>query len=530
MKQQNTGMEPRIAVINAYTLIAVIYCASFTVLYDFEVNDAFLTVVHVISLVALIINYFALKKTGNFRQATAIILALGIVVVTSLFATGGWEKTGYLWIFAYLPFPFFLSERNVAKKWIAALFISCLSVVALHFLRILPIPYSSVMLINFFSALLVCVTCIFLSQKANVDYQEFLSAQKTAELNRSAELYTFLVNSSEDAIFTKSLDGNITSWNRGAEKIFGYAAEEVLGKNILMKMDPELEEEEKRILERVKQNEKIEHSVILRTRKDGKIIFVSMSISPIKDAAGNIIGASKIARDITKQKEAEEKINKLNSELSNLLEHVQKSREEERKYIAREIHDELGQRLTALKIDVSMLRKKMVPGETIDPGNITIELNSFINQINKSIKSVKRIAFDLRPEILDHLDIIEAVKWQAQQFQNITGIQCIVSHLPDHLDLENSFSTTVYRTVQEALTNVTRHANASEVRIMIERDSKKLLIEINDNGKGIREEDIESIKSLGLIGMRERVLLLNGTLSITGQPSKGTTVAVNLPI
>src|SRR6185369_3799643 len=139
------------------------------------------------------------------------------------------------------------------------------------------------------------------------------------------------------------------------------------------------------------------------------------------------------------------------------------------------------------------------------------------------IESVKRIATDLRPEILDHLDIVDAIKWQAQQFENITGIQCSVSHLPDHLDLQNSFSTTVYRTIQEALTNVTRHSNATVVRILIERNSKKLLIEINDNGKGIKEEDIKNIKSLGLIGMRERVLPLNGTLSISGKPSMGTT-------
>ena len=648
-----TGLEPRYAVVNAYTLIAVIYCAIFSFLFYTEISNHLLGYIHAISLLGIIINYLILRQSGNFRRAANIILTIGNVVVASLFITGGWENTGYLWTFAYLPFLFFLSERDNTAKWVAALFTIYIIALALHFLKIITLPYSQVLLLNFFMSLIVFTACIFIMKKATLLYYKFLTDAQTKEIVRSEQkfrtlvensheiismvdeqmkfiyrspsaeritgwandeklpigvnadqthpddiqktnlimqdllanpgqpihvcfrvrhkaghyiwmeglmtnmfhdenikaivsnlrditerkkaeeqqaLYTSVISSSDDAIVTKSIDGIYTSWNNGAEKIFGYSSEEIIGQSVSEITHPVIFKEEFEIMERIKLFEKIEHYETKRTRKDGKIIHVSLSVSPLIDNEGNIIGSSKIIRDITKRKESEAEIHHLTEELRVLLEHVQTSREEERKYIAREIHDELGQALTALKIDVSMLRRKVNADENNDLAYAADELTFIIEKIDHCLESVKRIATDLRPEILDHLDIIDAVKWQIQQFENITGIHCDVSQLPDHLDLENSFSTTVYRTVQEALTNITRHAKATVVRIVIERNSKKLLIEINDNGKGIQEEDIKNIKSLGLIGMRERVLLLNGTMSITGKPSKGTTVAVEIPI
>ena len=174
------------------------------------------------------------------------------------------------------------------------------------------------------------------------------------------------------------------------------------------------------------------------------------------------------------------------------------------------------------------MRRKIPANE--NQGYFTNEINSVISQIDQSIASVKRIATDLRPEILDHHGIIAAVKWQAEKFQKTTGVQCKVSCLPDDINLESELSTAVYRTVQEALTNIARHAQASLVSILIERDAEKLLIEVKDNGIGINEEQVKSMKSLGLIGIRERVHLLKGKLFITGMRGKGTTVLVTIPM
>jgi PAS domain S-box-containing protein len=650
---EKKAAEPRLEIVHAYTFIAVVYCALFSLVFYAETKNAFLIALHITALVAVISNYLVLRKTRNFKRAAHVILGTGSVIIVSLFATGGWQNTGHLWFFGYLPFAFFLSHRKVIHEWVVLPLIGCLLITLLHFLNIVTLPYSSVVLINYFAALGIFILCIAIFQKATIQHQQSFAGKYADGILRSEQRFRTLVensheiislvdensrfiyrspsaeritgwtndeklpigvdndqvhpddlektnlimqevlanpgkpipvcfrtrhkaghyiwleglmtnmfhdenikailsnlrditgrkksdeqqaffasviNSSDDAILTKSIDGVYTSWNYGAVKMFGYPSEEIIGQSISQLTHPEMFKEDIEIIERIKRNEKIEHYETKRTRKDGKNVHVSLSVSPIIDKEGNIIGASKIIRDITKRKEAEEEIYKLTEELRILLEHVQTSREEERKYIAREIHDELGQALTALKIDVSMMKRKMIAETTHCPVYIDSELTSIIGKIDSSIESVKRIATDLRPEILDHLDIVEAIKWQAQQFEKITGIQCSISQLPDHLDLENSFSTTVYRTIQEALTNITRHSNATVVRILVERNSKKLLVEINDNGKGIKEEDIKNIKSLGLIGMRERVLLLNGTLSISGKPSMGTTIAVELPL
>ena len=653
IKNNKIFVEPVHAVIRAYSLIATVYCAIFSIVFSVVEKNIFLAVVHFSALIMVVVNYFLIQKAGDLKRAGDVILTAGILVAVSLFATGGWANTGFLWSFTFLPFAFFLTGRSNTQKWMAAFVIGCFVFVALDFLNITKLPYSPVVLMNYFAAVFIFILCMILSNKTVISKSEIPDAGRISEIIRSEQkfktlvdygseiislmnedfipvycspsskdiigwtfeervgmgggidqthpddldkikkalsdavrnpgnkipisfrtrhkeghyiwlegmfvnllhdenvhaivanfrdiskrknseaqhaLYAALVNSSDDAIVSKTMDGIFTSWNKGAENMFGYSSEEVLGKSISKSDYAELFDEEQDIFERIKRHEQVSHFETTCLRKDGTSVALSLTASPIKDAEGNIIGISKIARDITKRKQSEEEINKLNEELRLLLEHVQTSREEERKYIAREIHDELGQTLTALKIDVSMMRRKIETDGTGNPVCLNEELDSVIGKINRTIESVKRIATDLRPEILDHLDIIDALKWQAQQFENITGIQCEVSHLPDHLDLESAFSTTVYRTVQEALTNVTRHANASVVRILIEKDSKKLLIEINDNGKGIKEEDIKSMKSLGLIGMRERVVLLNGTMSITGKPDKGTTVAVKIPI
>ncbi len=530
LKQKKKATEPRLAIVHAYSLIAVIYCAVFSVIFYSEVKNIFLAALHAGALLCVICNYILLQRTKNFRRSSNIILTTGTVVVTSLFATGGWENSGYLWTFAYLPFVFFLPKSKVATKWVAALFTGYFAIVALHFLKIITIPYSPVVLFNYFAALLICVACIFLSLKATAVYHEHLHSAKTEDILRSEQKFRALTENSSDMIGLSDENINPIYRSPSSERITGWSNDEVTKKGrveLTHPEDTEMMREKVRIV-LANPGQPVRVSFRSRHREGHYLWFEGVLTNMIHDESINAIISN--LRDVTKKKKAEAEVYKLTEELRVLVEHVQTSREEERKYIAREIHDELGQALTALKIDVSMMKRKMMAETTHCPVYIEAELNSIIDKIDNSIESVKRIANDLRPEILDHLDIVDAIKWQAQQFENITGIQCSVSNLPDHLDLESSFSTTVYRTIQEALTNVTRHSEATVVRILIERNSKKLLVEINDNGKGIKEEDIKNIKSLGLIGMRERVLLLNGTLSISGKPSMGTTIAVELPM
>lgn len=236
---------------------------------------------------------------------------------------------------------------------------------------------------------------------------------------------------------------------------------------------------------------------------------------------------------VEKEKEKEKlsvELKRTQEELRLLLGSMQTSREEERKHIAREIHDELGQVMTALKINVSLIRKDITEKGCDDKKYIDSEFESVIELINSTILSVKRIATELRPEVLEHLGIIEAVKWQAEEFNKKTGIDCKVTDLQSHLEINAVLATTVYRIVQEALTNVTRHAKATLVDVMAGLDGKYFVIEIKDNGIGFSGENKKGRTGLGLIGMRERVYLSNGEIKITGNPGTGTTVSVKIPM
>ena len=193
--------------------------------------------------------------------------------------------------------------------------------------------------------------------------------------------------------------------------------------------------------------------------------------------------------------------------------------------IAREIHDELGQALTGMKMDASWLRRHTPDGAASTQDKIT----GMIELIDSTIQTVRRIASELRPGVLDNLGLIPAIEWQAQEFQQRTGIMCDVNSNVESLTLDKSHSTALFRIFQETLTNVVRHSNASRVSVRIEAEKHHVMMRIEDNGKGIRPEDITDSRSLGLLGMRERALLLGGTMEIKGAEGQGTVVSVNMP-
>jgi signal transduction histidine kinase len=205
------------------------------------------------------------------------------------------------------------------------------------------------------------------------------------------------------------------------------------------------------------------------------------------------------------------------------LQHV---REEERIRIARQVHDELGQALTGLKLDLSLL------GRHLPKGNRALhqKAHDLSACIDTTIQTVRRIATDLRPGILDNLGLVAAVEWQAQDFQLRTGIRCTTRMMATETMWNQDFSTTFFRIFQETLTNIIHHAGASEVEVTLTEDADSLLMVIRDNGRGISEEETASAKSIGLVGMRERAALLAGEVTFAGIPGQGTTVTVRIPL
>jgi signal transduction histidine kinase len=233
-----------------------------------------------------------------------------------------------------------------------------------------------------------------------------------------------------------------------------------------------------------------------------------------------------IAQDITERKEAEEELRASREQLRILLAHLQFVREEERTRIAREIHDELGQSLTALKMDLAWLVKRLDE----DQKQLYEKALVMSKHIDMNIQTVKRISTELRPGLLDDLGIAAALEWQAEEFKERTGIQCNITVKPEDISLDRNRSTTIFRIFQETMTNVVRHANATKVKIDLKQNAGELTLRVKDDGKGITDKQISSPKSIGLIGMKERVTFLGGRLKIAGGKNKGTTVTVSFPL
>ena len=206
------------------------------------------------------------------------------------------------------------------------------------------------------------------------------------------------------------------------------------------------------------------------------------------------------------------------------------AREEERARVARELHDELGQVLTSLKLEFMWLVDELRRTEPKPGIQLVNKLQSLIGLIEVSIQSVRRISTDLRPAVLDHLGLKEAIQWEATKFQARTGIRCRLEWEGADEAIDRTRQLALFRILQEALTNVVRHAHAGAVRVIVRQRGGTMTLSIRDNGRGITQPEISSAESIGLLGMSERARLLGGELSIAGVPGRGTTIRVDVPI
>ncbi len=205
------------------------------------------------------------------------------------------------------------------------------------------------------------------------------------------------------------------------------------------------------------------------------------------------------------------------------------AREEERARVARELHDELGQVLTSLKLEFMWLVDELRRNEPKPGIQLANKLQSLIGLIEVSILSVRQISSDLRPAVLDHFGLREAIQWEATKFEARTGIRCHLSLAVKHEPGDRTRQLAIFRILQEALTNVARHAHAGAVRIALRERGRTLILTIRDNGRGITNAELASVESIGLLGMTERARLLGGRVSIAGAPGRGTTVTVHVP-
>jgi PAS domain S-box-containing protein len=477
-----------------------------------------------------------------------------------------------------------------------------------------------------------------------VNFFHDIHERKLAE--RTTGLLAAIVDSSDDAIVSKSLDGIITSWNKSAERLFGYSAEETIGQHITLIVPPGRQSEEVAILERLRRGERVEHFETTRVRKNGTTLDVSLSISPIRDAAGRVIGASKVARDVTERKRveravaeqarlldlsfdaifvrdpadritywnngarqlygytSEEALGRVSHELlrtkfpealdritgrlnrdgrwtgelihkrkdgsqlvvasrwaleqrdhgsayslletnsditqqkesekalkeSELAARLLRLQDEERRRIARELHDGVGQLLAAMSMNVSKVkeeRSKLSP----DAARCVEENSNMVEQISAEIRT---LSYLFHPPLLDELGLESALKWYVKGFAERSKIAANLQLPVDLGRLPKDQEMCLFRLVQECLTNIHRHSGSSTALVRLWRTPGEIRMEVSDEGRGIHQEIQSKIASgksagVGLRGMRERVKQFDGTLEIHSN-GKGASILVTLPL
>ncbi len=265
--------------------------------------------------------------------------------------------------------------------------------------------------------------------------------------------------------------------------------------------------------------------------KEGGIRWLRDRGFPIRNQAGQIYRMGGVAEDITDRKKAEDRLKASSEQLRALSASLQSAREEEATRIAHQIHDDMGGVLTGLRWELEAL-EKMIDGPS-DPAHLKAmrdKLATMLGLIDTTINVVRRIASELRPSILDDLGLVEAIEWQTQQFQARTGIECSCDYSLQSIPLGERQSTAVFRIVQEALTNILRHAHATRVSVEMKEDNGILALKVSDNGRGITPAEVSNKKSLGLLGMRERAHLIGGHVDIVGLKGSGTTLHVRVPL
>jgi len=372
------------------------------------------------------------------------------------------------------------------------------------------------------------VVSIFIALIAMLLVHKHKSREALAVALRSAnDLYLHTVNSVMDAIVAIDASRNIVLFNPAAEHMFGHRASEVIGQPFEILIPERVRTRHHGHVGWFADAEAGSRAMapqleITGRRADGKEFPIESTIS--KYLIGGKLQMTAVLRDVTARRQAEIELREVNSQLRSLSASLQLVREQERTRISRELHDELGQQLTGLKLSLLWLGTRLKEGRTAAPDTVD-EMRSLLDT---AIASVRRISTELRPLILDDLGFAEAVSWQTRDFAKRSALEVTLNLPAADLVQGDALATALFRIVQESLTNVARHANATQVEINLTTEGDKLILTIKDNGQGIQDHARQG--GIGLVSMRERAISIGAHFNIVSRPHAGATIEVTVPL
>ena len=374
-------------------------------------------------------------------------------------------------------------------------------------------------------------------RKMNAELRKEISERKQAEALLYAKEQDFraIVENTPDQIIRYDREFRRTYVNPAVSRAYGLPAEALIGKpfgSVIQDVGLDVREDEvaqirQRIAAVFDTGKSYEYEITWPMPTGRR--YYSVRFSPELDLNGSVINVLAIARDLTERKLAEEKLKATSEQLRALSARMQSAREEEATRIAREIHDELGAALSSLRWDLEDVDEAISENQSL-PQELRKKIAAMVTLTDTTINTVRRISSEMRPIALDVLGLIEAIEWQARQFQDRTGIIVQFDCTLENIDLSLEQSTAVFRIFQEGLTNILRHAEATRVNIQMGQEDREFILTINDNGRGITDDEKSGQRTLGLLGMRERATLIGGKIDITGFEGQGTIVTLRIPI
>ena len=338
-----------------------------------------------------------------------------------------------------------------------------------------------------------------------------------------------IVESAMDALITVDESQHIVLFNAAAEALFGCPREQAIGATLARFIPERFRTEHEHHIRRFGETRTLSRRmggqrIVMGLRSNGEEFPIDASISQIEESGRKFYTV--ILRDVTERVRAEQALRRSKEELRELASVAHSAREQEKSRIARELHDELAQALTALKMDVAWCSDQLPSGQKA----LSDKLAAMQSMLDGTVAATRRIAADLRPLMLDDLGLVPAAEWLVQSFIERTGIHCQLAIGAPDLQLGDPHASAVFRILQESLTNAGRHAQASLVEVTLDRSNGAVSLTVRDNGRGFSTEEPRKPHSYGLMGLRERAYLLGGEVRIESEPGRGTIVEVRIPV